>query len=83
MSLLRRSQPEPSRRQFVNHAEASAYAALNETADRARFADAAFIVEKTLLEQSARPGPERNQDLIDVCLELRSTLSPPVVPGRP
>lgn len=53
---------------------------------RARLRHAARLIERTLAAQSLRG--DRNRELIDALLELRSTLFPsapdrvPVVPGR-
>lgn len=42
----------------------------------ARLKHAARIVHRTLVAESLKEGPQRNVELMDLCLELRSTLRP-------
>lgn len=76
---------EPDPPTVVNHAEAAAMA-LAEL--QARLDEVAIIVDFALTIQAAHPAGMRNRDQIDLCLDLRSALTPvaeqyvPVIPGR-
>lgn len=53
-------------------------------ADRAaRLTEALRTVHRTLLTESLKPEAERNPEVVNVCLDLRSILLPTAGPGVP